>query len=522
MLPLESRSSGLLLHITSLPCNLRSRESAIDFGVGDMGTAAFEFVDFLKKSGQSIWQVLPTGPTLKGDSPYSCYSAFAGSSLLISAETLVEDGWLDRIGDMCELDFEPPEDASKVDFANAHKLKQRLLTTAFEQSRDRLAANVDFTSFCESSNWWLDNFARFEALMEYFETPDWTTWPAGIVGREATELNKWDEKLAEQILRSKFVQFVFDRQWKRLKNYANENGVRLFGDIPIFVARESADVWANQELFHLDDSGLPTIVAGVPPDYFSETGQLWGNPLYRWDVMESKNFHWWTQRFRRSLEHYDIVRIDHFRGFEAYWEVPATAETAAEGQWRPGPLAKPFEAAHEVLASLPVVAEDLGLITPAVEELRKKLGFPTMRVMQFGFDNEHDDFHRPESYPENCVAYTGTHDNETVMGWFDNRRLNSIVGHKRDDILGGHLNCDQEVHWQLIKVLSASQANTVIVPVQDVLGLGNDARMNVPGEATGNWHWRLLPEKLNHEIESMLLNIANETSRPAGKLISEP
>ena len=514
MLSLESRTAGLLLHITSLPCSINGdHEDAVDFGVGDMGSAAFGFVDFLKQSGQSIWQVLPTGPTLKGDSPYSCYSAFAGGPLLISAQALVKDGWLDRIG---ELDGSPSAvstDASKVDFANANNLKQRLLTTAFEQSRDCLAANSDFDSFCESSGWWLDDFALFEALMAHFETQDWTQWPTELVQRDAAELKKWEEKLSDQILRSKFVQFVFEEQWSRLKSYANENGVRLFGDIPIFVAHESADVWANQELFHLNDCGQPTLVAGVPPDYFSESGQLWGNPLYNWDVMESKDFHWWTQRFRRSLEHFDMVRIDHFRGFEAYWEIPATAQTAVEGAWKAGPLSKPFEAAHAVLASLPVVAEDLGLITPAVEELRKKLGFPTMRVMQFGYDNEHDDFHRPETYPENCVAYTGTHDNETVMGWFDNRRLNSIVEHKRDDILGRNLNCGQEIHWQLIKILSASQANTVIAPVQDVLGLGNEARMNVPGEAKGNWHWRLRSKKLTSEIESTLLKIAKETSR---------
>ena len=388
---------------------------------------------------------------------------------------MVKDGWLDRIGEVDGSTIERPANPSKADFANANQLKQRLWTTAFEQSRDRLATNREFNSFCESSGWWLDDFARFEALMQHFETQDWTQWPVELVRRDATELKKWDEELADQILRSKFVQFIFDQQWARLKGYANKNGVRLFGDIPIFVAHESADVWANQELFHLDDSGRSTIVAGVPPDYFSQTGQLWGNPLYRWDVMESKNFHWWTQRFRRSHEHFDMVRIDHFRGFEAFWEIPANAETAVDGQWQAGPLAKPFEAAREVLASLPVVAEDLGLITPPVEELRKKLGFPTMRVMQFGFDNEHDDFHRPETYPENCVAYTGTHDNATVMGWFDDRRLNSIVEHKQDDVLGRHLNCEPEIHWQLIKILSASQANTVIAPVQDVLGLGNEA-----------------------------------------------
>ena len=514
MLSLESRSSGLLLHITSLPSSINGdQDSPADFGVGDIGAAAFGFVDFLKQSGQSIWQVLPTGPTLIGDSPYSCYSAFAGSPLLISVEALVENGWLDRIGDFNGASAEHSVDPSKVNFVNANKIKQTLLTTAFEQSRDRLATNSDFNSFCKSSGWWLDDFARFEALMGHFETQDWTQWPEALVRREPDELKKWDEKLADQILRSKFIQFIFDQQWRRLKSYANENGVRLFGDIPIFVAHESSDVWANQELFHLDDSGRPTLVAGVPPDYFSETGQLWGNPLYRWDVMESKNFHWWSQRFVRSLEHFDIVRIDHFRGFEAYWEIPAAAETAMEGRWQAGPLAKPFEAAREVLASLPVVSEDLGLITPAVEELREKLGFPTMRVMQFGYDSEHDDMHRPESYPENCVAYTGTHDNETVMGWFDNRRLNAIVGHKEDDILGQYLDCEQEIHWQLIRMLSASKANTVIAPVQDVLGFGNEARMNVPGEAEGNWHWRLRPKKLNHEIESTLLKIANETNR---------
>ncbi|MGB7346144.1 MAG: 4-alpha-glucanotransferase [Pirellulaceae bacterium] len=506
------RTSGILLHITSLPG---------PFCVGDFGAGAIEFVDFLEKSGQRIWQILPLGPPARGNSPYSCYSAFAGSTLLINPLQMATDGWLDA-ADVNGM--ETCSDETKASYATTQQCKHVQFEKAYAQSRESLSSNGDFKNFCGEHAYWLNDFARFEALMGHFNESNWTLWPTELVQRNADALAKWDDQLASQIEFSKFMQFVFDQQWKRVKKYANDRGIQVFGDMPIFVAHESADVWANQSLFCVDEQGKPTLVAGVPPDYFSKTGQLWGNPLYRWDALEKTNYAWWTARFEFSFRQVDLLRVDHFRGFESYWEIPADAETALSGRWKQGPREKPFEAARKQLGELPIVAEDLGMITDEVHQLRDRLGFPAMRVMQFGFDDADDVFHHPSHYPENCVAYTGTHDNDTLMGWYQKRDPDqssndqssndqSSSDQPSNDLLREVLDGDDEIHMQLIAAVMKSNANTVVTPLQDALGLDSDSRMNVPGEADGNWGWRARSQDLSDQLATKLRQITVDSNR---------
>ena len=453
------RASGVLLHITSLPS---------EFGVGDLGPDAYRFVDFLASTGQRMWQILPLGPTSYGDSPYSSYSAFAGNPLLISPRLLVREGLL------TEDDVRPWAnlcDPAVADYGAARPCKSRLLEQAFGNFRQRPVCQLtdDFEAFCVEQRWWLDDFVLFASLMQHYGTGDWTRWEPGLVHRDPAVLRRWRSELARQIEYEQFVQFIFRRQWEGLRRYAHAHRVKLFGDMPIFVAHGSADVWAHQSLFWLEPSGAPKFVAGVPPDYFSETGQLWGNPLYNWAALADSNYRWWTQRFQNAFELYDLLRIDHFRAFEAYWEVPASAKTAIHGRWAPGPGSAPFHAARQQLGELPIVAEDLGLITPEVHALRDELDFPGMRVLQFGFDDEEDLFHRPESYPIHSVAYTGTHDNSTLLGWYLARQQNpqeDILDRYLQDPLGSGI----PVHWQLISMVLHSHSDLAIVPLQDILG----------------------------------------------------
>lgn len=487
------RASGILLHITSLPGN---------YAVGDLGAGARNFVDFLQAAGQRIWQLLPLGPTIQCDSPYSCYSAFAGNPLLISIEDLVASGWLTDD----DLEAVPAYDQATdvANYAFAATAKTALIKRAFE-SFDSQAAGEQrdaLEAFCGQQAWWLDDFALFASLMRHFGTDQWTTWPEELVSRNPEALTAWREQLSRSIAYEKFVQFLFANQWSELKAYANQREIQLFGDMPIFVAHGSADVWANQSLFALKPNGESKLVAGVPPDYFSKTGQLWGNPQYNWEALAKTEYHWWTQRFRMAFELYDLLRIDHFRAFEAYWEVPATAKTAVGGRWVKGPGSAPFEAAAQALGDLPIVAEDLGMITQEVHDLREQLQFPGMRVLQFGFDSEEDTFHRPESFSVDSAAYTGTHDNSTLVGWLNERR------DREHDVLRTYLEEPSQTqmphHWQLISMVLRSPARIAIVPLQDVLGLGDEARMNVPGQATGNWTWRYEPEQLTQELTDRL------------------
>ncbi len=498
-----SRSSGILLHLTSLPGG---------HGIGDMGEVAYRFVDFLQRSGQSIWQVLPLGPTAFGDSPYSSYSAFAGNPLLIGLTALAEEGLLSQ-DDLGAIHYEVSD---KVDFETVKKQKSELLKKAFAgfQTHSRSAA---YDEFCQQNEWWLTDFARFTAFAKHFGHSDWSQWEEQVSRRDEAALQTWDATLAGEMDYAKFLQFVFYAQWKQLRAYANERGVKIFGDMPIFVGYDSADVWANQELFFLDEHGKQTVVAGVPPDYFSETGQRWGNPLYNWNTIADTNYAWWTNRFRHAFENFDLMRIDHFRGFEAYWEVQADCPTAIDGQWQAGPGAAPFLAAQAELGKLPIVAEDLGLITDKVHELRDELNFPGMRVFQFGFDTEHDPYHRPEAYPDHSVAYTGTHDNETIVGWFNQRKATRSEEGQHDDLLLDPVVSPESTspHLDIIRSVFESSAEIAIVPMQDLLGLDNQSRMNTPGEASGNWGWRCRPEHLCDAVSAELVAITEESNRRA-------
>jgi 4-alpha-glucanotransferase len=501
------RASGILLHVTSLPS---------EYGIGDLGPDSFRFVDFLQAAGQSIWQILPLGPTLRGNSPYSCYSAFAANPLLISPRRLVDDGWLSEKDLHRGLGTDPASrfSASEVDYSAVTEFKWALLQRAFdrfdETSEDGQLHELE--RFCDLHRNWLDDFALFAALMKHFGTDQWCHWKTELVGREPEALASWRERLARQFRFEQFVQFLLFKQWAGLKAYAHQCGVRLFGDMPIFVAHGSADVWAHQDLFWLDQQGQPTVVAGVPPDYFSSTGQLWGNPLYRWDRLKEHDYRWWTQRFRAAFDMFDMLRIDHFRGFEAYWEVPAKAKTAISGKWVKGPGAEPFHYATAEIGDLPIIAEDLGLITEEVHQLRDELGYPGMRVLQFGFDDEQDDYHRPESYPENSVAYTGTHDNQTLISWHRDRKSRKRSG---GDILDRYLapGSSQPVHIQLIELVLNSAAQSVVIPMQDLLGLDNSARMNTPGQAEGNWRWRVTYDQLSSDVQHQLHSLAASADR---------
>ncbi len=498
------RSSGVLLPVFSLPVLSGSGDAAI----GDLGSSAYRFVDFLQSAGQTIWQLLPLGPPALGDSPYSSYSAFAGNPLLISCEQLVTDGLISS-EQLAAASSSPS--IERVDYPQARSTKRPLLRLAFETFRQQQNSerHSRYAEFCDRNQLWLTDFARFDAIAAHNGNPDWSQWDPALVRREATALAEVDDRLADDIEFAKFQQFVFAEQWNSLKTYANERQVRIYGDMPIFVAYESVDVWTDQKLFCLDDAGRPVLVAGVPPDYFSRTGQMWGNPLYRWDLIADSGYEWWTRRFRQAFEFFDILRIDHFRGFESYWEIPAGAENAIGGKWETGPRDAPFEAAKAALGELPIVAEDLGLITDEVHWLRNRLGFPGMRVLQFGFEDEHDTYHRPDSYPDHSVAYSGTHDNDTVMGWYHQRKQDGT-----DGILSRFVSEDPaQAHVDLVRSVLDSAADTAIVPMQDVLGLGSEARINTPGEPAGNWTWRCSADAINDDLARRLRSWTESAGR---------
>lgn len=493
-----SRSSGILLHLTSLPGRL---------GIGDLGPAAYRFVDFLVETGQSWWQMLPIGPTGYGNSPYQSLSAFAGNPWLVSLERLADEGLLWPGGELAA----PPVSADTVDFHRVSPWHEELLRVAARNFTTRTDERAAFEQFCESQAWWLDDYALFRALKGEQHGAAWTQWPTEWVRRDASCLERLRAARREDLDREKFIQFQFDRQWRALKHYAHQRGVGLIGDLPIFAAHDSAEVWSRQELFQLGEDGLPAVVAGVPPDYFSSTGQCWGNPLYRWEAHAAEGFSWWIHRLRRALEYFDVLRIDHFRGFESYWEIPAGAPNARDGRWVPGPGAALFRAAEAALGPLAVIAEDLGVITPAVEALRDELGYPGMRVLQFAFgDDPKANDYRPHNYPRHCVVYTGTHDNNTTLGWYDSEagtdstRTAAQIAREQASARA-YLGSDgHEIHWDLIRAAWSSVADLAIAPLQDVLGLGAEARMNVPGTATGNWEWRFRQDALTPTVINRL------------------
>jgi 4-alpha-glucanotransferase len=496
------RASGLLLHPTSLPGG---------HGIGELGSEARSFADFLHSTGQTLWQVLPLGPTGYGDSPYQCFSAFAGNPLLISLEGLMADGFLNAR----DLDDAPSFPAGAVDFGAVIAWKRPLIRRAFERfaRRASLAEAELFEEFRRSHAGWLDDFALFMALKGAHGGAPWQTWEADLVTRRPAALEAARKHLAGEMRVVEFAQHLFFRQWGALRAYCRERGIRIVGDIPIFVAHDSADVWAHPELFHLAADGTPAFVAGVPPDYFSATGQLWGNPLYRWDVLARTRYSWWIERFKATLALVDVVRLDHFRGFEACWEVPAAHETAEHGRWVAGPGAELFEAVQEALGPLPIIAENLGVITPEVETLRERFSWPGMAILQFAFgsDDASDSF-KPHNYPRNRVVYTGTHDNDTTVGWWatgvgDTTRTAAEVEAERS-LCKRYVGTDgAEIHWDFVRLLLMSVAETVIVPLQDVLGIGSEGRMNLPGRPTGNWRWRFRDEDLTPEIRDRLADL---------------
>ena len=506
---LFNREGGILLHLTSLPG---------PYGIGEIGPQAIRWLDALADMGQALWQILPLGPTGASYSPYQSTSSFAAAENLLSVERLWEDGLLDR-RDL--IDFPSlPHDHVEYDAATAARLPllRKAASVLTAKAMPRLRAACD--EFRAAHACWLNDYALFVALKEAHRGRAWTRWSPPLRDRDPQALDEARRHLAEAITRTEVLQFLFARQWATLRVAARALGIRLIGDIPIFVAHDSADVWAHRELFHLDEIGRPTVVAGVPPDYFSKTGQRWGNPLYRWEVHEAQQFAWWVARIRRSLDWVDVVRIDHFRGFAAYWEIPARHRTAVNGRWVNGPGDAFFAAAQQQLGDLPIVAEDLGYITEDVIALRDRFGFPGLRVLPVGFGpDEGSRYFLPESYVENCVAYTGTHDNDTIVGWFrgeadgTDTRTPEEVERERQALLALVGTDGREIHWDCMKLLLESRAGAVMFPLQDLLGLGSEARMNTPGRRQGSWRWRFRWEQLPVAAEARLAALTSATGR---------
>jgi 4-alpha-glucanotransferase len=510
------RSSGILLHPTSLPG---------PHGIGDLGREAYKFAYFLACGGQRLWQVLPLGPTGYGDSPYQCFSAFAGNTRLISLDRLLDEGLLNNE----ELAQIPELPEGRVDFHSASLFKSALLRKSYDRFRAGADAGLrdTFLGFCQAAASWLDDYALFQALKDAHGGVAWNEWSARLVRREPEALRIAREELGEQIEAQKFYQFLFFRQWASLKTYCNERGILLVGDIPIFVALDSADVWTHPEQFKLDEDGRPRVVAGVPPDYFSSTGQLWGNPIYNWERMSADGFHWWIERVRATLQTVDILRIDHFRGFAACWEIPGRDKTAENGRWVDAPGRQIFAAIKQALGDLPILAEDLGVITPDVEALRDDLGFPGMRILQFAFGGDPKNHDLPHNYLRNAVVYTGTHDNDTTIGWF---KSTAGAGSTRDakQILREREFClryldtsGDEINWDFIRAALSSVANMAIVPLQDILGLGTEARMNLPGSTSGNWAWRYGPNDLTEAVGERLRSLTELYGRGSEKKTNE-
>lgn len=517
---MNQRKSGILVHPTSFPSK---------YGIGDLSGAAYDFIDFLKQSGTRVWQILPLGHTSFGDSPYQSFSAFAGNPLIISIDELIKDKLLTQedIGENFNFD------ENKTDFGKVIDFKYPIFRKAFLNFKILCGKNKnvkkEFESFCSENSFWLDDYTLFIALKNYFidkrkntyESPEYkkyykqnkdvmsrdfiadcfyggafNSWPEEIVLRKSYALSKWKKTLKNEILFYKFLQYKFFEQWAKLKKYANSNGIEIIGDIPIFVSGDSADVWSNPELFRINEKGYPTEVAGVPPDYFSETGQLWGNPLYDWDMHEKTKYKWWILRIKKTLEIVDVLRIDHFRAFESYWSIPYGEKTAVNGKWEKGPQTALFDALKNEMGDLPIIAEDLGDLNPEVIELRDKLGFPGMKILQFGFGDGSGNEYLPHNYKTtNCVVYTGTHDNDTTVGWYKSS------DEKTKDFVRRFLRISgDDIAWDFIRLAFSSTAELAVIPIQDILNMDCENRMNTPGIAGGNWQFRYRNGMLTKEI----------------------
>ncbi|MCP5007632.1 MAG: 4-alpha-glucanotransferase [Planctomycetes bacterium] len=494
---MDRRGSGILLHITSLPSSC---------GIGDLGRVAYEFVDFLSETGQSYWQILPLNLTCThyGNSPYSSYSAFAGNPLLLSLEQMVEDGFLAQE----DLVGQPTFPVKKVNYQKVTGYKHKVLRIAYEKNKSEFPKDREFRRFCRESAYWLDDHVLFMALKKSFPGVEWNSWPQGLRDRGAGTIKEWKHKLREPIERERFFQYLFFRQWNRLKEYCSNKKIRIMGDVPIYVNYDSSDVWAHQEIFKLDENMKSHFVTGVPPDYFSATGQLWGHPVYDWDVLKNSSYAWWIKRIEHNVKLFHLFRLDHFRGFVGYWEIPADEKYAINGKWVPAPAKDFFETLLKHFPNLPIVAEDLGVITPDVREIADLFGFPCMRVILFAFgDDVSTNPYAPHNYTRNCVTYTGTHDNNTIKGWFHKEA--DAECKKRLALYVGRKVSENSVHWELIRLGMRSIADLVIIPMQDILGLGEAARMNLPSSPKGNWEWRFTNEHITPSLRQKLLEITS-------------
>ncbi len=495
------RASGILLHPTSLPSS---------HGIGDLGQSAYEFIDFMERSGQTLWQILPLGPTGYDHSPYTMnFSAFAGNPLMVSLEKLVDEGLL-KADEMSPL-ADAPE--GRVSFSKVIPHKMALLRKAFERFSDR-DSTPELEKFSAEQGWWLEDFVLFMALLEANEGKPWSQWEPSIARREPEAMKAKAEELKDSVAFQRFVQFKFFEQWMALRKYANDKKIQIIGDVSIYVCHNSSDVWAHPQLFKLNPETLESAyIAGVPPDYFSETGQLWGNPVYDWDACQASGFEWWISRFKATLQYVDWVRVDHFRGFEAYWQVPASEETAMNGEWVKAPGDAFFETLGEKLGDLPVLAEDLGVITPEVEALRDRFEFPGMKILMFAFGGDPNDTHLPHNYPTNCIVYSGTHDNDTAVGWWE------TLPQAEKQFLAQYLDLGnpddiQEINWVLIDTALKSRADLAIVPLQDLFGLGHSARMNDPSVIPNNWRWRYeSSDMLTDGVSDRLHSLTSEHNR---------
>ncbi|MBP1890394.1 4-alpha-glucanotransferase [Clostridium moniliforme] len=485
-----NRASGIIMHIASLPG---------EYGIGTFGESAYKFADFLSKAGQKYWQILPLGPTSYGDSPYQSFSAFAGNPYFIDFDLLNKEGLLKK-SDYENIDF--GNNRESIDYGILFKEKMRVLRIAYENSIGKDKEEIE--KFREENKLWLEDYALFMAIKEEFNLVSWQKWDEDIKTREKNTLEKYKKKLVKEVDYWIFLQYHFFKEWNNLKKYVKDLGIEFIGDMPIYVAEDSSDVWANPELFLLDENKTPKKVAGCPPDAFSATGQLWGNPIYNWDYLEKTGYEWWIDRVRESLKLYDVVRIDHFRGFESYWEIPYGEDTAVNGKWVKGPGIKLFDAIKEKLGDVKVIAEDLGYLTKEVLDFRDETGFPGMKVLQFAFDSREESDYLPHNYTRNCVAYTGTHDNDTCRGWFETTGSKSDVEYAKKYL---KLTKEEGYNWGFIRGVWSSVADTAIALMQDFLNLGNEARINYPSTLGGNWMWRVKEEDLTERLAEKIRDI---------------
>ena len=496
---MSERAAGILMPISSLPS---------EYGIGCFSKSAYEFVDWLKKAGQSYWQILPLGPTSYGDSPYQSFSTFAGNPYFISLEALVEEGVLTKAE--CEaVDWGKVK--GSIDYKKIYEGRYPLLRKAYERSN--VHENAAYQQFVKENSWWLSDYALFMAVKDRFDGVEWKLWADDIKLRWGPAMDYYREELYFDIEFHQYMQFKFYEQWMQLKTYANKKGIQIIGDIPIYVAMDSADTWAHPELFQLDEENVPVAVAGCPPDGFSATGQLWGNPLYRWGYHKETGYQWWISRLAYVFRLYDVVRIDHFRGFDEYFSIPYGAETAVDGHWEKGPGMDLFNTVKEKLGDVDVIAEDLGYLTESVIEMVKESGYPGMKVLQFAFDSREESDYLPHNYERNCVVYTGTHDNDTILGWYyvmseEDREFSK-------EYMGNAKSTDEELPWDFIRMSMESVANLAVTPMQEFLGLGTEARINYPSTLGNNWKWRLLPGQFTSEMAKRIHRLTQITARIA-------